>query len=201
MKEKLKRNIKKAVIITAILCFLLTVITIIIMKNDNIRFKIEYEYINHIPYENGRKISVSIPWNNKIKYIEGKEVIETLTTKTGIIYFGYNSCPWCRNIIGVLIEEAEKYEINTIYYVDVHSAIDDTKEELKELLDEYLREDEETKEKVLGVPDVYFVRNGKIVGHHRGAIKSYKNPYKGMNEAQKKELKDIYGNLIKEMKK
>lgn len=201
MSEKLKKSIKRISVITAILCLLITITVIVIMKNDNLRFKIEYEYLNNIPYENGKKIPVTIPWNNKIKYIEGEEILETLKSKTGIVYFGYNSCPWCRNVIGILIEEADNYDIDTIYYVDVHHSIEDVKEEIKEFLGEYLREDEETKEKVLGVPDVYFIKKGKIVGHHRSAVKSYKNPYKGMNQEQKDELREIYQKLIKEIKK
>ena len=184
-----------------ILFLVFMVLAVIVISNDNLHFKLDYESLNNIPYENGRKIPVSIPLNNNIKYIEGKDVLETLKTKTGIVYFGYNSCPWCRNVIGILIETAKENQIKPIYYVDIHHAIDDVKEELKEYLDEYLRVDEETGEKVLAVPDVYFIKNGKIIGHHISTVKSYKNPYKGMNDKQKQELKGIYQDIIKEMKK
>lgn len=201
MPDKLKKNIKRALIITSIICLLLVIATIIILNNDSLRFKLEYESLNRIPYENGRKIPVSIPWNNSIKYIEEKEVLETLKTKSGIVYFGYNSCPWCRNVIGIVIETARENQIKPIYYVDIHHAIDGIKEELKECLDEYLRVDEETREKVLAVPDIYFIKDGKIIGHHISTVKSYKNPYKGMTEEQKQELKGIYQEIIEEMKK
>ncbi len=201
MSDKMKRNIKRVLIITGILCFLLFIATIIVLNNDNLRFKLEYESLNRIPYENGRKIPVSIPWNNSIQYIEGKEILETFQTKSGIVYFGYNSCPWCRNVIGLVIETAKENQIKPIYYVDIHHAIDDVKEDLKEYLDEYLRVDDETGEKVLAVPDVYFLKDGKIIGHHISTVKSYKNPYKGMNNEQKQELKEIYQEIIEEMKK
>jgi len=201
MSEKMKKNIKKVVIVLGILFLVFMVLAVIVISNDNLHFKLDYESLNNIPYENGRKIPVSIPLNNNIKYIEGKDVLETLKTKTGIVYFGYNSCPWCRNVIGILIETAKENQIKPIYYVDIHHAIDDVKEELKEYLDEYLRVDEETGEKVLAVPDVYFIKNGKIIGHHISTVKSYKNPYKGMNDKQKQELKGIYQDIIKEMKK
>lgn len=201
MSEKMKKNIKRIIVIIGIVFLLLIIFASIIISNDNLRFKLDYEFLNNIPYENGRRIPVSIPFNNHIEYIEGKKIIETLKTKTGIVYFGYNSCPWCRNVIGLLIETANENKIKPIYYVDIHHAIDNVKEELKEYLKDYLRVDEETKEKVLAVPDVYFIKNGKIIGHHISTIKSYKNPYKGMNDQQKKELKGIYQEIIKEMKK
>ncbi len=197
----MKKNIKRIIIIIGIIFLLLTIFVGIIISNDNLHFKFDYESLNNIPYENGRKIKVSIPFNNHIQYIKGKEIIETLKTKTGIVYFGYNSCPWCRNVIGLLIETAKENQIKPIYYVDIHHAIDNVEGELKEYLGDYLRVDEETKEKVLAVPDVYFIKNGKIIGHHISTVKSYKNPYKGMNDKQKKELKDIYQEMIEEMKK
>jgi len=201
MTDKMKKNIKRVIIIIGIFCLLFMIFACIVISNDNLRFKFDYESLNKIPYENGRKIPVSIPFNNHIKYIKGKEIIDTLKTKSGIVYFGYNSCPWCRNVIGLLIETAKENNIKPIYYADIHHAIDDVKEELKEYLDEYLRVDEETGEKVLAVPDVYFIKNGKIIGHHISTVKSYKNPYKGMNDKQKQELKGIYQDIIKEMKK
>lgn len=201
MTDKMKKNIKRIIIIIGTICLLLMIFAIIVISNDNLHFKFDYESLNHIPYENGRKIPVSIPLNNNIKYIEEKEILETLKTKTGIVYFGYNSCPWCRNVIGILIETAKENQIKPIYYVDIHHAIDDVGEELKEYLKNYLRVDEETGEKVLAVPDVYFIKNGRIVGHHISTVKSYKNPYKGMNEEQKQELKNIYQEIIEEMKK
>ena len=46
--------------------------------------------------------------------------------------------------------------------------------------------------KRLYVPDVYFIKDGKIVYHHLGSVDSYKDAFKGMNNKQLKELKNIY---------
>ena len=70
------------------------------------------------------------------------------------------------------------------------------KKEIINILDDYLRLDEETNTKVLAVPDVYFIKNGKILTHHIGTVDSYKNPYLGMNKKQKEELKKIYNEGI-----
>ena len=119
---------------------------------------------------------------------------------TGIVYFGYSTCPWCRNSVPILIDVAKKNKLKVIYYYDIHEEnLDSIKKELYEILDPYLREKEDGK-KDLSVPDVYAIKKGKIKGHHIGTVSSYKNPTKGMNKKQKKELEDIYDSLIKEVK-
>ena len=78
--------------------------------------------------------------------------------------------------------------------------IDDISSELMELLNDYLRVDEETNQKVLATPDVYFIKDGKIKAHHISTVESYRNPYRGMNDDQIKELKAIYQAGIEEIK-
>ena len=136
---------------------------------------------------------------NRIKYIGEEEVIKLLKTGTGVIYFGYSTCPWCRNSAPILIDVVKKNNIDTIYYVDTHKVQFNNIEELYKILDTYLKEDEDGN-KGLSLPDVYVVKNGKIKGHHIGTVESYKNPTKGMNKEQKKELRKIYTDLIKELK-
>lgn len=152
-------------------------------------------------YDNGKKIKVSIPINNKIKYISNNELVDILNSKTGIIYFGYNTCPWCRNAIPVLIDTIRKNNIEKVYYADIHKLkLSEIKEELYLKLDSYLELNEEGI-KGISVPSVYFLVNGKIVCNHTGTVDSYHNPYNEMTEDEKKELSNIYNNCIEEMKK
>lgn len=194
------KKLKKYLIIVGSILLIILIISLIVAFNDNLRFKLDYESLNSIPYDNGKTIEVKIPWNNPVEYIYQEEVLDVLENETGIVYFGYNSCPWCRNIIEVLLETAKEEGIDTIYYVNIHGAIDGIEEELKEILYDYLRENSETGEKVLAVPDIYFIKDGKIIGHHISTVESYKNPYKGMNKQQKSELKKIYQELLEEIK-
>lgn len=191
---------KKVFIILTIFLILLGICCFCLYQNDEICFKLSYEYINMLEYNNGKKIKVSIPNDNRIKYLNEEEVLSYLKEKTGIFYFGYNSCPWCRNIVPVLIDTVKKNNIDTIYYIDTHKLdLSNIKKELFEILGDNLRLDEDG-EKVLAVPDVYFIKDGNIIGHHLGAVDSYHNPYNKMTNKQKEELKDIYQNLIEEMK-
>lgn len=194
------KKLKKYLMIVGIILLVILTIALIVTFNDNLRFKLDYESLNSIPYDNGKKIEVKISWNNPVDYIYQEEVIEVLENGTGIVYFGYNSCPWCRNIVEILLETAKEEKFDKVYYVNTHGALDGIEEELIEILHDYLRENPETGEKVLAVPDVYFIKDGKIIGHHISTVESYKNPYKGMNEEQKKELKKIYQELLEEIK-
>jgi len=190
---------KKIVIIISSILILLGLICFCLYQNDSIRFKFSYEYINFMEYNNGKKIEIDIPIDNKIKYLNEKNVIKYLKEKTGIFYFGYNTCPWCRNVVPILIDTVKENNIDTIYYIDIHNLdLSDIKEELFNFLGDNLREDDDGK-KVLAVPDVYFIKNGNIIGHHLGSVDSYHNPYKKMTTNEKKELSDIYNNYIKEM--
>lgn len=191
---------KKWIIIgSIILVFLL--IGLYFNSKDNFRFKFEYEIINRVELSNGKKIIVNIPLDNRVKYVKSAdELMQLFKEKTGVLYFGYSTCPWCRNALPVLIDSILDNDIDVLYYVDI-KAFDFSKKskEIYEILDEYLKVKDDG-EKVLAVPDVYVLKNGNIVAHHRSCVESYKNPYKGMNEEQIAELKSIYDSMIKEIK-
>ena len=190
---------KKSTIIVLIIAAILTLITLYARTRDNIKFKLSYEYVNYTKYGN-KYIKVNIPINNRIKYLNEKELIKFLKSGTGILYFGYNTCPWCRNSVPVLIDAAIDNDLKTIYYADIHEIRNkEVRKELYEILDPYLRVNDEGK-KSLAVPDVYAIKKGKVKGHHIGTVESYKDPTAGMSKKQKKELKKIYTDLIKEVK-
>ena len=191
---------KKIIIIIPIMIILVSIICFVTYQDDQLKFKLSYEYINYIEYDNGKKIKVSIPSNNKIKYVSNTEILDILDSKTGIIYFGYNTCPWCRNAAPILIEAAKENNIETIYYADIHKLkLSNIREELYNKLDSYLSINEEGK-KALAVPAIYFVVDGNIVCNHTGTVDSYHNPYNKMTTEQEQELLNIYNDCIKEMK-
>lgn len=191
---------KKKILIITVIIVIISIVAIITYTDDELHFKISYEYINYIEYNNGKKIKVSIPANNKIKYVSNTELLDILNKQTGIVYFGYNTCPWCRNAVPILIDAVKKNNIETIYYADIHKLkLSSIKEELYSKLSQYLHEDNEG-EKVLAVPGVYFLVDGEIVCNHTGTVESYHNPYNKMTKKQQEELLDIYDKCIKEMK-
>ena len=161
---------------------------IYIYSNDNLKFKFEYELYNNISYDNGKKIKANIPFDNNVTYVKEKDLESVLTSGNRVIYFGYTTCPWCRNIVSPLVEVINDNNLDKLYYVDVHSV---NAKSVYDILDEYLEFDNDGNKR-LYVPDVYFIKDGKIVYHHLGSVDSYKDAFKGMNDKQLNELKNIY---------
>ena len=184
-----------------------------VKESDASKFKEEYESYN------GEK--TSIPSDNVIKYSTITELLDIIKNKSGVIYLGYPTCPWCRNAITPLLEAASSTSLDRIYYLNMYEVRDiisyengefiTTKEgsedykklleRLDSILDEYVLGDlngneVKTGEKRIFVPLVVFVRDGKIVGFHADTVSSQTNPYVALNEDQKNELLDIYIDLI-----
>lgn len=166
------------------------------LKSDGEKFKAEYEALNN------ENVNINISKNNPIKYVTLDEVFDIIQNKTGVIYFGFPGCPWCRNMIPVLFEAAKNNNIDTIYYFNprnVKKSDNDEYNKLKEILNEYLFEDENG-QKVLYVPDVYFIKDGKIVGHHLGTVDSQEEPTISLTEEEKNELLDIFNELFEKIR-
>lgn len=186
------------IIVLVILIALTTTLTFILNKRsdnaeDSLKFKEEYEALNS-------SIPMDIDESNPIKYVTINDIEQLLTDGTGVIYFGFPSCPWCRNIIPVLFDVANKNNYKTIYYLNPRELKSDTNNynKLINLLSDYLEELDGNK--VLYVPDVYFVKNGTIVGHHLSSVESQTDPKVALTESQVEELSNIYQQLFNKIK-
>lgn len=186
---------------------------------DSVKFKTEYEEYNDQKNSLGKDyLQVSISDQNVIKYSTYDEVFEILEGKTGVIYFGFPTCPWCRNLVPVLLDAADEVGIDTIYYLNAVEERDKkyldedgeivvekegTEEyyELVEKLDSVLGEYEglnDSSIKRLYFPTVVFVKDGKIVGSHIGTVDSQTDPSIALTDEQYEELKSL---LAKNMTK
>ena len=191
-------------------------------ETDAEKFKKEYEALNgqtigNTKYEYPK---VEINKKNAIKYASYDEVLDLLTDGTGVIYLGYESCPWCRSAVPALLEAADEVGIEEILYINMKEERDQIKVKedgtlevvsegtegykklltrLDSILDEYMLEDihgnpVSTNEKRIFVPLVVFVREGEIVSYHLDTVPSQENPFYGLNDEQKNELMNIYVN-------
>ena len=194
--------------------------------SDALKFKEEYEALNGKTSTNKKKYPrVDIPSENAIKYATEDEILDVLESKTGIIYFGFPNCPWCRNAIPVLLNAAISTGVEDIYYLNVYDirdtlALDNdgkiiTEKEgskgykklllkLDSILEDYTLEDEdgnkvETNEKRIYVPLVVMVREGNIVAYHMDTVESQTDPYITLDEKQTEELYNIYVDGILKM--
>ena len=121
--------------------------------SDNVRFHREY---------------IDVEQTNVFKYATVEEIIQIFQDGTGIVFFGFPSCPWCQKYVTVLNEVALERDIEKIYYYNIKEIRDnDTAEykQLVEILKDYLEVDDKGNKRIY-VPDTYFIKKGQIVGHN-----------------------------------
>ncbi len=192
---------------------------------DSKAFKEQYESLNGTKNSSDKDyLKVSIAENNPVEIKTDEEILEVLTNGTGVIYFGFNSCPWCRSLVETLLQSIDDNNIKKLYYVDIkdirssyevkNKKLKETKKgtesyyEILKKLDEYLTEytitedkkEYDTKEKRLYAPTVIAIKNGEIVGFHEGTVESMTDPYLGLNADEKKELLNIFKDTFKDLK-
>ena len=209
--------------ILLILCCFVFLLTGCFKENDAIKFKKEYESLNGEVSKSGKKyLDVNIEKNNIIKYATIEEINDIIKTGTGVIYFGYPECPWCRNAIPCLLEAASNTALDKIYYLNLYDVRDilsvgedgsivtevEAKEGYTELLknldsilDDYIIKDKDgnevnTGEKRLYVPTVVFVLDGEIVDYYMDTVPTQTDPYVPLTEKEKNELINIYKEKI-----
>lgn len=186
---------------------------------DGQKFKEEYENVNGKTNSSGKEYpELNIEEDNIIKYSSIEEILEILSSGTGVIYMGYPECPWCRNIIPALLNASNSTDLDAIYYLNMHDIRDKmeldednnitiTEEgadgyselltKLDDILPDYILTDTDgneynTGEKRIYVPTVIFVRKGTIVDYHFDTVESQTDPYITLNEEQTLELYNIY---------
>ena len=190
---------------------------------DAVKIKEEYEMLNETINDNNLKYpTVTLSDDNPFVYRSESEIIDILNNKTGVIYFGFSSCPWCRSVLPILEDAAREVGLAQVFYLDIQNIRDvleldennkvvTSKEgsngyyQIVELLDEYLSEYSLTNEKGeeistgkkrLFAPTVVGVLNGEIVSFHEGSLDSQKSGYDALDDKEKEELKKIYVELI-----
>ena len=218
--------IKKAVIKVSLLVLLAIVSSIAIynyfdkdktnelsITEDEKKFKNEYESLNGKTNASGKEYpNVEIAEDNGIIYASYSDIKEVITKGTGVIYFGYPECPWCRNAVPMLLQAASNTGIDKIYYFNAKEIRDTKKldengnvvtikegtkeyyelvESLSSVLGEYEGLNDESIKR-LYFPTVVFIKDGKVVGCHIDTLPSQTDPRVPLTEEQKSELVNIY---------
>ena len=187
-----------------------------IINQDALNFKKEYERLNNKINKNNNKLypEVNISEKNIVKYSSYDEIIQIIKQGTGVIYLGYPECPWCRNLVPILLSAANETEMDHIYYLNIKEdrdvlILDESKNiiiqnegkkeyfelvgVLNEILDDYILttndgEEVTTGKKRIYVPLVLFVKDGKITNFHLGTVDSQEDPYVHLTDKQEEEL-------------
>lgn len=184
-----------------------------ITKSDAQLFKEEYERLNGQKINNSEYThkTLNIPESNPIVYSNYQEIFSLLENGTGVIYFGFPECPWCRNALSPLLDTAKASGIDKVYYLNNSADRDNkilenstitTEQEGSEDYYKLLRllgdsasayaglNDQSVKR--LYFPTVVFINKGKIIDTHVATVDSQENPYIELTNAQEAELKQLY---------
>lgn len=193
--------------------------------SDALKFKQEYEDINGDVIEGTDYVTrtIDISEDNPMIYAEANDIISMMdNNETFVVYFGFNTCPWCRSVLPTLLEVAEDLEIEKIYYVDVKEIRDRYKvnedgevelvkegsegyigllARLKNVLEDYTLEydNEEIKvgEKRIYAPNVVAVVNGEAKELETGISDEQDDPYMTLTDKMEKETYNKFNCAIK----
>lgn len=116
---------------------------------------------------------------------------------SAILYLGYVGCPWCERAVPILNEAVVEKKV-TVYYVNTKEKFDaDQFAILKDDLYDALPVDENGNRDFY-VPMVVGIKKGKVTGHHTSLVDGFEinSSEAQMNDAQKKELKNLYLDII-----
>ena len=119
---------------------------------------------------------------------------------SGAVFYGYSTCPFCHQAAYVLNNAAKEKDM-TIYYVNVHPSDDpgddfyDAMDETTTVLADFLSKDEDG-EPEFYVPNLFIIKNGKILGNHVSLVDSYPGGGVSLTMAEENELFNIYTDLL-----
>ena len=154
------------------------------IKTDAIRFKTEYKKVSK---------------NNIYKYSTYDNIIETLNSKTGVIYLGFKDCFLCKEIVPILDKVSRQKNIRERLYYEFKDIRENNTKEYQDLLNivsSYI-ENEDEKETVITAPTVIFVRKGNIVGIYKGVVNNKSEEI--LNDEDKEKLENKFSSLIDKM--
>lgn len=105
--------------------------------------------------------------DNRFVFASVSEVLEKFESGSGLIFLGFQQCPWCQQLAPIVDAAAKAEGLDKIYYLDIRHARetnDDTYKKLVEKLKPHLRTDQNGQPRVY-VPDVTALKEGHVVGH------------------------------------
>ncbi len=135
---------------------------------------------------------------NPFVYLNTKEMLEFVQTGSGILYFGFPECPWCKEAISIFNEVLDEKNVEKVYYYNPKKIREEnTKsyQKLIQLLEEELIEDEE-KHPRLYVPDIYVFKDGKVIDHNNRLSVVSGNMEEYLTLEKRKTIKKEFTNLV-----
>lgn len=195
-------------------------------QTDGIKFKEEYEKLNGKKNDQGKKYrEITIDSKNKMVYKTTEEVLELIDKKKSfVLYFGFDTCPWCRSVVPTLASISK--ELNQeVYYIDVKDIRDtfelddDNKpklvkkgskdyskllEKLESVLEDYTLTDSDNNEIKVGekriyAPSIVIVIDGKAKELTTGISDKQTDGYMKLTKEMEKETYNKIKKVLKQV--
>lgn len=157
-------------------------------QSDAVRFASEYTGVSK---------------NNIFIYTPAEQVLKIFEKGYGVVFLGFPECKWCQAYAPILEKVAKANGIQEIYYYNIKEDREknsDIYNQLVKYTKDYLDLDKNNKERIY-VPDVYFIKKGKIIGHNNdtSVIKGDIEPKAYWTDVRKAELASELECYIKEL--
>ena len=185
-------------------------------------FKKEWETFNEKYDTNHNTLkSVIINENINIKYLDPGDAIDFIYNDTGLLFVGTPDDQASRIAVETLIETALNNGLKNIYYIDVTKyqtdwniidgslkdyVYDEKYDDLLIALDKYLgvenyklydgENEYDTNTKRIGLPNVFAIRKGNLVGNYRGLGTKEDGYVETLSATEKERLVENYEELI-----
>ena len=195
-------------------------------QTDGIKFKEEYEKLNGKKNDQGKKYrEIIIDSKNKMVYKTTEEVLNLIDKKKSfVLYFGFDTCPWCRSVVPTLASISK--ELNQeVYYIDVKDIRDtfelddDNKpklvkkgskdyskllEKLEPVLEDYTLTDSDNNEIKVGekriyAPNIISVINGEAKELTTGISDKQTDGYMKLTKEMEKETYNKIKKVLKQV--
>lgn len=172
--------------------------------NDSQKFKQEYEKLNGAMTTSGEEYNkVNILADNPIEYIELDELINIVNNEEAYIYISNPTCPYCRATVPILLEVANKFNIDKIYYYDTLASNyydkDKYEEIMKQLQDKEIVRYTDEKKWQWGIPLLIKVKNGGKLGNTTGVtykLNEGQSKYDELTDEQKEKVYNRYNEFF-----
>ena len=180
----------------------------------------EYEALNGERNEDGRLWpTVTLPEELRVLFPTEEEVLGLFQDGTGILYFGFPTCPWCRTLLPVLSEVLTEHPEITLFCRDLREERDEYRLDtdgsprlvregtafygaLKVLLEEWLgpyRGLNDDSIRRIYMPTLVFLRDGEIRAVHIGTVDGQQSGYDPLTDEQRGELKSALEEAIRQI--
>lgn len=195
----------------------------IVLSNDIETFISEYEGYNGQELYDHEILSLDLNEDAIIYITSAEDIVDVMLEENALIYFGFETCPWCRNMITALLDAAADKD-QAIYYVDImeirntytvedglivestvgEDAYYDILEVFGDNLSDYIVYDEDGEEyntnttRLYG-PTLITVKDGELLDMMVGTLSSVTDPYTALTDSEYEELYTEFSNMINDL--